>query len=147
MRAEPFCSALCLSEFCFLMKRNSKKNDLDQEVTIFHLEGDVFHCISMLNQVLPDFWGERTENPNPLWTNATASPLSFKHYDEGAYLHSQDLEETQRQTVSERREEWCRISDRWTRVFIWSKQEVWVSTLSCLMTWDTTSRLPVSKPL
>lgn len=39
----------------FLMKRNSKKNDLDQEVTIFHLEGDVFHCISMLNQVLPDF--------------------------------------------------------------------------------------------
>lgn len=40
-----------------LMKRNFKENYLDQEVTIFHLEGDVFHCIPMLNQVLADFWG------------------------------------------------------------------------------------------
>lgn len=111
--------------FFFLMKINFKKNYLNQELTIFHLEGDVFHCISMLNQVLPDFWGVRTENRNPWWTNTTASPLSFKRYNEGTYLHYQDLVEKQRQKVSKWREGWCRISDRWSKVFIWSKQKVY----------------------
>lgn len=48
------------------MKVNFKQCYLDQEVTIFHLECNVFDCISMLDQVFPDFWGERVENRNHL---------------------------------------------------------------------------------
>lgn len=131
-------------EFCFLMRRKmtltKKSQSSTWKATSFTASPCLIRCCP-----ISEGRGQRIQTlsePKP-----QLRPRHSNVEDEGTYLHSQDLVAMQRQTVSERRGEWWRISDRWTRVFIWSKQQEWVSTLSCLMTWDTTSRLPVSNPL